>query len=456
MKNGGFTIRRVKVLASIPNGEGKPRQIAYHTWQIRGWLAGRRIRQQFEVEAEARGALNRLQVQAANADGMVRSANTRLTAEQLAAAEVAFHRLGAVPLSQAVDWYLTTYRPPVSSMALEKATKEFQADRLPHISKPYAREYRRTLRDLCRAFPWQDVHAVKPAELRAHMETFKLGHKGWNNRRGLLHTFFDWCRGEPRRWCLDNPARPLPKFKVARGIPVIATAKTIADLFAYLETFTGGPRQRCKPGCLIPYFALCTFAGIRPAVPHGEAWKLGKRQMGAFLKQMPKATGVRLAGGGETPVVVRGDRRETLRELGISKDQSSTAQKLADILAREIDLTNGVIRIGPDVAKTKDLRQITIQPNLRAWLERYPLKKYPIILPNMQHMLEGVREKFRLSHDVLRHTFISMHVAKFKSLGSTALEAGNSEQMIKKHYLNLVTQQEAEAFWSIIPNRANV
>ena len=399
MNSGGFTLRCVTIKARIPAGRGRRRTITYRTWRIRGWLAGRRIRAQYADEAEARGALNRLQVQAANTEGQVRAVNTRLSSDQLAAAEAAFHRLGAVPLSQAVDWYLATYRPPTAPMGLEEAVLAFQADRLPHISKPYAREYKRELRWLCAAFSGLDVHAVKPAELRARMEARQLAKKGWNNLRGLLHAFFEFARTEPRRWCLDNPAKPLPKFSISRGIPEIVSAEKIAELFTYLERLAIEPRPRGAPVCLVPYFALCTFAGIRPAVPHGEAWKLGK---------------------------------------------------LAS-LDRVVDLVNGVIRIGPELAKTRDLRQITIQPNLRAWLERYPLKKHPVILPDMSHLLQDIRAKFGLTHDVLRHTFISMHVAKFKSLGGTALEAGNSERIIKRHYLNSVTEQEAAKFWAIVP-----
>ena len=44
-----------------------------------------------------------------------------------------------------------------------------------------------------------------------------------------------------------------------------------------------------------------------------------------------------------------------------------------------------------------------------------------------------------------------MHVAKFRSMGDTALQAGNSEAIIKKHYLNLVSPEEADAFWKIMP-----
>jgi len=88
---------------------------------------------------------------------------------------------------------------------------------------------------------------------------------------------------------------------------------------------------------------------------------------------------------------------------------------------------------------------------LQASLNRYPLDRFPIIPRNAFDLLLEVRKKFAIGHDVLRHTFISMHVAKFRSMGDTALQAGNSEAMIKKPYLNLVTLDEAEAFWQILP-----
>jgi hypothetical protein len=54
---------------------------------------------------------------------------------------------------------------------------------------------------------------------------------------------------------------------------------------------------------------------------------------------------------------------------------------------------------------------------------------------------------------MLRHTFITMFVAKFRSLGEAALQAGNSESIIRKHYLDLKSKEEAEQFWSILPKR---
>ena len=120
-------------------------------------------------------------------------------------------------------------------------------------------------------------------------------------------------------------------------------------------------------------------------------------------------------------------------------------------LEKFIDLGLGVIRITPELSKVKFMRQITIQPNLTEWLTKFPPSKFPIIPANARRMIQHVREKFELGDDVLRHTFISMHVARFKSLGDAALQAGNSETMIRRHYLNLVGAAEAEKFWNIAP-----
>ena len=147
-------------------------------------------------------------------------------------------------------------------------------------------------------------------------------------------------------------------------------------------------------GRWVPYYALCLFAGIRPGVPDGEISKL-----------RPEA----------------------------------------------VNLDTGVISIAAEVSKIREPRRVTIQPNLAAWLRAYPLKKFPLVVGNFQQRRVVLRKKFNLKHDVMRHTFISMFVAKFRSMGEAALQAGNSESIIRKHYLDLKSTDEAERFFSILP-----
>jgi hypothetical protein len=64
-----------------------------------------------------------------------------------------------------------------------------------------------------------------------------------------------------------------------------------------------------------------------------EIRALAERQMGEFLKEMPKATG-ELRRGPAVPERNHGDV-PTLREIGSTKKQSSRAQKLANLPAPE-------------------------------------------------------------------------------------------------------------------------
>lgn len=100
--------------------------------------------------------------------------------------------------------------------------------------------------------------------------------------------------------------------------------------------------------------------------------------------------------------------------------------------------------------------QRTVSGAQRVIMVVYPLEKFPIILGNFKKRRDRFAKKFNLTHDVLRHTFISMFVAKFRSIGEAAIQAGNSESIIRKHYLDLKTTKEAEAFYGIVPKHAKV
>ena len=88
-------------------------------------------------------------------------------------------------------------------------------------------------------------------------------------------------------------------------------------------------------------------------------------------------------------------------------------------------MDNGVILIEPDVSKVNDKRAIKIQPNLSRWLKKYPHVRYPIIpTRRFRDMWVHVRKERKLSHNVLRHTYISMTVGSFRSVGGRRASSG--------------------------------
>ncbi len=387
---GQFTVRRIEITEHGCD---------YQTHLVAGYLNGKRVRRRFKNREEALGEKNRLEVQAANRAGSIRTTVTRLSQAQVVEAEACIQNLQGRSLADAVTWYLANYRPPVTDMPLSEAGAAFLEDRAQHVRPPTLRDHKRSVRLLCDAFPGRTVSSVTTGDIQRFLRLRQLGCKRFNNVRSDLHAFFAFCRTAPREWTRTNPVSPIPTFKIHRGLPDVLTAKKAAELMSVLEHYTGGSRSAHPPGYLVPYFAMCLFAGIRPGTEHGEISKLGA----------------------------------------------------APDIAKYVNLDLGVIRIMPDMAKTRSIRQIMIQPNLKAWLLRYPLSKYPLTVRNMIEQISPVRKMFGLTNDVLRHTFISMHVARFKSLGDAALQAGNSEAMVRKHYLNLVSDEEAKAFWDIVP-----
>jgi integrase len=225
--------------------------------------------------------------------------------------------------------------------------------------------------------------------LIAQFQQGNAGLKTYNNRRGVVSTFLKFALQQD--WILANPMPKIPHHRIAhrRGSAATLSAQQAAALMAYVETYRGGT--------LVPYFALCLFAGIRPCLVTGE-----------ILKLRPQ----------------------------------------------HIRLDTGVIHIEPEVSKVRMKRNVTIQPNLAAWLSAYPLDRFPIIIQSMVKHRAKIAVKFGLSHDIMRHTFISMFVAKYRSMGEAALQAGNSESIIRKHYLDLKTPAEAEQFFAILPQHA--
>ncbi len=69
------------------------------------------------------------------------------------------------------------------------------------------------------------------------------------------------------------------------------------------------------------------------------------------------------------------------------------------------------------------------------WVAKNPIEKTP---------------HHRINH---RRGSAETIVAKYRSMGEAALQAGNSESIIRKHYLDLKSKEEAEQFFAIIPKR---
>ena len=401
---GEFTLT-LREITETKNG------FQWNTCMVQGWREGDTWkRKRFKDRDDALAFIYQKQVELANASGAKHLVNTRLDENQVNEAEDAFHRLGSrYSLREAVEYFIRHFCEPDFKITMKDARVKFIEGK----EREGVRERsRKQLESTLKGFEsflgkgdeeiGQGVHVHEATAddverflrgLRAKDGKQKASRKTWNNYRADLSSFFNWCGDQQRRWIGDNPAARVKKFKkLDRDIPETLTVEEAEALMRHVEDHTGG--------AMVRYFALALFAGLRTG-PTGELHKLARHP----------------------------DR-----------------DKL-------IDMKTGVIHITPEISKTGQKRQVMIRPNLRAWLERSASE----ILPkNHDRIVKAIRAEKKLSHDELRHTFFSYHVGAFRSVGDAALEGGNSESVIKTHYLNLMPRTEAEKFWQIAPKGVEI
>ena len=70
----------------------------------------------------------------------------------------------------------------------------------------------------------------------------------------------------------------------------------------------------------------------------------------------------------------------------------------------------------------------------------------------VQVAMENAVEKAGIEwpHNCLRHSFCSHAVASY-GFTWTSLQADHSERMLRDHYREVVTKQDAEKYWNIRP-----
>ncbi|MBI2512498.1 MAG: site-specific integrase [Opitutae bacterium] len=366
------------------------------SWRVSGWLHGLRIRRNFKTREEAAAEKSALEIKALQAASGLRSVATALTEEQIREAEALFQRIAgkAHPLTFYVDFALANYREAETRKPLAEAITEYTAARKREFEQDQISgvQFERIERDLKHLGNY--FPGVTVAELTAPKLTAFL-------ERGnpALKTYNN-RRGIVstflkfclyRGWIVETLLAKIPARRIRRRRGGAATL-TAAQASEFMRRM-----EDFEGGRWVRFFVLCLFAGIRPSVPDGE---------------------------------------------------------IARLKASDVCLKTGVISISAQVSKVREPRKVTIQPNLAAWLQAYPLDKAPLIVPDFHRRRTAIAKEFSLTHDVLRHTFISMFVAKFRSVGEAALQAGNSESIIRKHYLDLKTPEEAEQFFNILPKRA--
>jgi integrase len=173
--------------------------------------------------------------------------------------------------------------------------------------------------------------------------------------------------------------------------------------------------------------------------------------------------------------ILRVARPEITAWLAIAGFAGLRTAELQRLEWQDVNLTEKHIEVTAAKSKTASRRLVPMTENLLAWLTPHAqangrVSSYENMSKQISWLVQDInaaREKlkkekgidpkdvllFKWKRNALRHSFISYRLAAIKNTAEVALEAGNSPQMIFKHYRQLVTEAEAKNWFSIMPEK---
>jgi integrase len=151
--------------------------------------------------------------------------------------------------------------------------------------------------------------------------------------------------------------------------------------------------------------------------------------------------------------IVRLHAREDLPALVLSAFCGLRRSEVHGQKWDDINLAEGYLRVSAAKEGTPANRLVTLHPTCVEWLMLAPRRTGPLcdgVAVDRVRKL-GKARGLELPEGCTRHSWISNQLAVSKDIAATALEAGNSAPIIRRHYLKLRTASEAAAWFAVKP-----
>jgi integrase len=120
-----------------------------------------------------------------------------------------------------------------------------------------------------------------------------------------------------------------------------------------------------------------------------------------------------------------------------------------------IDIERGIIEISSAVSKTRQRRLVTLNLTALEWLKinsKLPIKNFRRKFRRVRFDL--IQKKWisivPWHHDILRHTAASMLYEKHGAVYASK-ELGHSESILFSNYREIVSTEDCQKFWNILP-----
>jgi integrase len=387
----------------------------YDAYTISYFLGQKRVRRKFAVLNEAiqeakaaadkvkTGEVKALSLTNSDADAYVRAIELlKATKMPLEVAALHFSEavkiLGSDLVIEAAKFYAKRHPQTVQSKSVSDVYNELlDAKAKDGLSDEYLRDLRYRLGRFSKAFV-TPISNVAAADINYFLRMLEVGPRGRNNYRTSILTLFSFAESSG---CLPKghlDVKDVSRAKEPHSAIEIFSAHELKKLLnaARLDPEELAPgwnvRYAATQG-LLPLLALAAFAGLRTAEIQRQLWT-------------------------------------------------------------DINLERGFIRVTAAKGNTAQKRLVPISDNLKQWLtlcwrNEGTCCDYAKLASALARLAERADVKWK--RNALRHSFISYRVALTQDIPQVSLEAGNSVQVINKHYRELVTAEEAKAWFAITP-----
>jgi integrase len=281
-------------------------------------------------------------------------------------------------LFDAVHHYLTYVEQTKRSIPVSELFEEFlSVKQQDNVSPKYLADLRSKLGRFVNSFHDTLVCNLTVAQIEGWIRSLNIGTVSRESYRRNVSVLLEF--GRRRGYLHANPAADIKIRRRPEGEVSILTPDELRNLLS-----------KCAPE-IVPYVAICAFAGLRPS-------------------------------------------------------------EAASLLWSDIHLDTMQIEVRARHSKTRRYRLVPIQPNLSEWLMRYRSDDGSVYYSRRKfreaYKAAGMGE---WKMDILRHSYGTYRLPILKSADALALEMGNSPEVIFRHYRRPTNEASASAYFDLRP-----
>ena len=281
-------------------------------------------------------------------------------------------------LLDAVHHYLTYLDQTKRSIPVSELFDEFlSVKQQDNVSPKYLADLRSKLGRFVNSFHDTLVCNLTVAQIEAWIRSLDIGTVSRESYRRNVSVLLEF--GRRRGYLRANPAADIKIRRRPEGEVSILTPDELRNLLS-----------KCAPE-IVPYVAICAFAGLRPS-------------------------------------------------------------EAASLLWSDIHLDTMQIEVRARHSKTRRYRLVPMQPNLGEWLMQFRSGDGAIYYSRRKfreaYKAAGMEE---WKMDILRHSYGTYRLPILKSADALALEMGNSPDVIFRHYRRPMNEASASAYFDLWP-----